>query len=216
MSNNQETSLEQLFMDDDSLTEKQKKIIVAAIESFSEKGYAATSTNEIAKKAGVAEGTIFRHYKTKKELLLSITAPMMTKMIAPFVIMDINKVLGNEFEHLEDFLRAMVKNRMEFVQNNAPLIKILLQEIPFHPDLRNQFIENIGKKVYARFIELVNYYQDKGEIIAMDPTSIVRLVASTLIGYVAVHQLMSGNPEWNAEKELENTIQFIMNGLKKS
>ncbi len=216
MSNHQETSLEQLFVNDDSLTEKQKKIIVAAIESFSEKGYAATSTNEIAKKAGVAEGTIFRHYKTKKELLLSITAPMMTKMIAPFVIMDINKVLENEYEHLEDFLRAMVKNRMEFVEKNLPLIKILLQEIPFHPDLRVQFIENIGKKVYARFFELVKYYQDKGEITDMEPTSIVRLVASSLIGYVTIHQLMSANPEWNAEKELENTIQYIKNGLKKA
>ncbi|MDP4171296.1 MAG: helix-turn-helix domain-containing protein, partial [Bacillota bacterium] len=47
--------LQQLLNEDDILTEKQKKIIVAAIESFSEKGFAATSTSEIAKKAGVAE-----------------------------------------------------------------------------------------------------------------------------------------------------------------
>lgn len=215
MSNNQDPSLEQLFINDDSLTEKQKKIIAAAIESFSEKGYAATSTNEIAKKAGVAEGTIFRAFKTKKDLLLSITAPIMTKMIAPFVIMDINKVLQNDYEHLEDFLRAMVKNRMEFINNNAALIKILLQEIPFHPDLREQFIENIGKKVFGRFLELVQYYQAKGEIIEMEPASVVRLIASSLIGYVTIHQLMSSSPEWNAEKELENTIRFIMHGLKK-
>lgn len=48
------------------LTERQKKIVAAAIESFAEKGYSATSTKEIAQKAGVAEGTIFRHYKTKR------------------------------------------------------------------------------------------------------------------------------------------------------
>lgn len=47
-------------------SEKQLKILEAAVEMFAEKGYAATSTSEIAKKAGVAEGTIFRHYKTKK------------------------------------------------------------------------------------------------------------------------------------------------------
>ncbi|MBB6445504.1 TetR/AcrR family transcriptional regulator [Bacillus benzoevorans] len=215
MSHNQETSLEQLFMNDDSLTEKQKKILAAAIESFSEKGYAATSTNAIAKKAGVAEGTIFRHYKTKKELLLSITAPMMAKMIAPFVIMDINKVLEHDYDHLEDFLRAMVKNRMEFIKKNAAMVKILLQEIPFHPDLREQFIENIGKKVFGRFVELVKYYQDKGDIIDMEPSSVVRLIAASLIGYVGAHQLMSGSPGWNSEKELENSIHYIMHGLKK-
>ena len=52
--------------EDGHLTEKQKRIVQAAIESFAEKGFSATSTNEIAQKAGVAEGTIFRHYKTKK------------------------------------------------------------------------------------------------------------------------------------------------------
>lgn len=61
------------FEDEEGLTEKQKKIIIAAIESFSEKGYAATSTSEIAKKAGVAEGTIFRHYKTKKIYLYPLS-----------------------------------------------------------------------------------------------------------------------------------------------
>ena len=75
--------LEEMLQEDDSLTEKQKKILVAATEMFAEKGFAATSTNEIAKKAGVAEGTIFRHYKTKKDLLLSIVTPMMVKMLGP-------------------------------------------------------------------------------------------------------------------------------------
>lgn len=52
--------------EDVKLSEKQIKILEAAIEIFAEKGYASTSTSEIAKRAGVAEGTIFRHYKTKK------------------------------------------------------------------------------------------------------------------------------------------------------
>lgn len=45
----------QLFND---FTAKQKLIIIAAIDVFAEKGYAATSTKEIAARAGVAEGNI--------------------------------------------------------------------------------------------------------------------------------------------------------------
>jgi hypothetical protein len=48
---NEDFIMEKLFEDEEGLTEKQKKIIIAAIESFSENGYAATSTSEIAKKA---------------------------------------------------------------------------------------------------------------------------------------------------------------------
>ena len=49
-----------------SMTEKQISIMSAAIEIFAEKGYSATTTSEIAKKACVGKETIFHHYKTKK------------------------------------------------------------------------------------------------------------------------------------------------------
>ena len=58
-------------------TDKQKKIIEVAIATFAEKGYSNTPTSEIAKKAGVAEGTIFKHYGTKENLLLSIMIPFL-------------------------------------------------------------------------------------------------------------------------------------------
>lgn len=52
--------------EDGQMTPKQISILEAAIEIFSDKGFSAASTSEIAQKAGVAEGTIFRYYKTKK------------------------------------------------------------------------------------------------------------------------------------------------------
>lgn len=51
------------------MTEKQEKILNAALELFAIEGYAATSTSKIAKKAGVSEGLIFKHYQNKKSLL---------------------------------------------------------------------------------------------------------------------------------------------------
>ena len=49
----------------DKRNERQMRIL-EAVDMFGEKGYASTSTSEIAKRAGVAEGTIFRYYKTKR------------------------------------------------------------------------------------------------------------------------------------------------------
>ena len=50
----------------DKRNERQMRILEAAVDMFGEKGYASTSTSEIAKRAGVAEGTIFRYYRRKK------------------------------------------------------------------------------------------------------------------------------------------------------
>lgn len=205
--------IDELLNDEDELTDKQKQIIIAAIESFSQKGYAATSTSEIAKKAGVAEGTIFRHYKTKKELLLAIVTPVLTKLLAPFVMRDLNKVLDQSYERYEDFLRAMIINRRDFLQKNFPILKILIQEIPFQPELREQFLEHVAGKIYKRFDELAKHYQEKGQIIEIPTSSVIRFTASTIIGYLFSNYILFPDSKWNEEEEIERTIQFIMHGI---
>lgn len=201
------------LIDGEDLTEKQRKIILSAIESFAEKGFSATSTSEIAKKAGVAEGTIFRHYKTKKDLLLAIVAPMMAKFVAPFFIKDLKKVLDQDYEHVEDFLRAMLENRREFLIKNLATVKILVQEIPFHPELKDLFKEHIALKVYALFENLVEHYQEKGQIIQIPAYSVFRMIFSSIFGYLIARYMIMPEVEWDDEAETERTIQFIMHGL---
>ena len=204
---------EEIFEQDSELTEKQKKIIVAAIEAFAEKGFASTSTSEIAKSAGVAEGTIFRHYKTKKDLLMSIVAPMVKKSIAPFVIKDMEKVLNHEYEKFEDFLRAMIENRIAFIGKNTLLFKILIQEIPFQPKLKDLFKEHIGARVIERFTKIIEHYQEKGELVDLPPSTIIRMTVSSIFGYLVTRNLLLPELKWDDKTEVERTIQFIMHGI---
>ncbi|HJV17923.1 MAG TPA: TetR/AcrR family transcriptional regulator [Bacillales bacterium] len=210
----EEMMLQQLF-DEEKFTDKQKKIILAAIESFSEKGYAATSTSEIAKKAGVAEGTIFRHYKTKKDLLISIVAPMMAKLISPYVFNDFNKVLDKKYDHVEDFFRAKIENWREVLMKLLPVLKILIQEIPFQPELREQFIDLIAKKIFDDVSSIIEDYQEKGQLIEMPPISLARLAVSSVLGFLFTRYVVFPNFEWDDEIETERTVQFIMHGLGK-
>ncbi|MFC5403377.1 TetR/AcrR family transcriptional regulator [Cohnella soli] len=50
------------------------KLLLAAIDLMAEKGYAATTTKEIAAEAGVNEVTLFRHYGTKEKLVAAAFA----------------------------------------------------------------------------------------------------------------------------------------------
>jgi AcrR family transcriptional regulator len=54
------------------MTIKQEEILKAAAELFAKESYHATSTNKVAKVAGVSEGLIFRHFKNKEGLLQTI------------------------------------------------------------------------------------------------------------------------------------------------
>ncbi|AWB43296.1 TetR family transcriptional regulator [Paenibacillus sp. CAA11] len=205
---------ELLNMDEEhKMTAKQLKIIEAAVEVFSEKGYSAASTSEIAQKAGVAEGTIFRHYKTKKDLLLSITFPLMSKLVGPFILNNFNEVLMKDYPTFEEFLRAVLHNRLQFARKHLKIIKILLQEIPFQPVLREQFIENVGSKVLGRMQEIITHFQEKGELIPVPTLTAVRFTASSVLGLFIVHLLLMPEKPWDEEQEIEQTIRLIMNGM---
>ena len=67
------------------MTEKQEKILQAALQLFAKEGYHATSTSKVAKLAGVSEGLIFRHFGNKEGLLQAILAEGEKKLKTLFV-----------------------------------------------------------------------------------------------------------------------------------
>lgn len=209
--------MEELFGRDDrngSMTEKQQRIVKAAIECFSEKGYAATSTSEIAQKAGVAEGTIFRHYKTKKDLLIAIIAPVMAKLIGPLFLRDFAKMLDAPYETYEDFLRALFRNRYEFARNNLPIVKIIVQEVPFHEELRETLKRVAAETVMTRFQRVIETCKEKGMLTDSIPTpAMIRFVISSMVGLVMTLLVIMPEKELDEQEELELTIRMIMHGI---
>jgi TetR/AcrR family transcriptional regulator len=51
-------------------TEKQNRIVNAAMKEFAQKGYDRASTNEIVKEAGISKGLLFHYFQNKKQLFL--------------------------------------------------------------------------------------------------------------------------------------------------
>lgn len=197
----------------EKMTPKQISILHAAIDIFSDKGFSAAATSEIAQKAGVAEGTIFRYYKTKKDLLLAIVVPTMSRMIAPFVMRNFSGVLDVPFESFEAFLRAFIVNRLDFARKNLKIIKILIQEIPFQPALREQLVDNILSQVLERVTVILEHFKEQGQIIDAPTPAIIRFTVSSVIGYLLARLLLMPDQDWNDEEEIERTVSFIMHGI---
>ena len=54
------------------LLNRKESVILTAIEIIGDLGIQGLSTKEIAKRQGISEGTLFRHFKTKKEIVLAV------------------------------------------------------------------------------------------------------------------------------------------------
>lgn len=200
--------------DTDKRNERQMRILEAAVDMFGEKGYASTSTSEIAKRAGVAEGTIFRYYKTKKDLLFAVVMPTLTKFTAPFFVQAFAKeIFKTDYESYEVLLRVIIQNRFEFAKKHFPMIKILIQEVPFQPELKSEIQQLIETELLVHFKKLIAKFQDEGEIIKLPPSSVLRLTLSAILGLLLTRFLLLPEEKWDDEVEIENTIQFILYGL---
>ncbi|ROQ62623.1 TetR family transcriptional regulator [Streptomyces sp. 840.1] len=53
--------------------EAARRLLVAAVDAFAERGYHATTTRDIASRAGMSPAALYIHYKTKEELLHRIS-----------------------------------------------------------------------------------------------------------------------------------------------
>lgn len=214
---NEKEYLELMMNDEelnDKMTPKQAKILEAAIEMFSEKGYAATSTSEIAKKANVAEGTIFRHYKTKKDLLMGIITPMLTRFTYPFIMSHfVQAVFKDPHKNYQELIETIIYNRFEFVKKNSSLVKIVLQEIAFHPEITEAFGENFRERVYPNFIEAIERFKQNGELIDYPTETIFRLTVTTIVGFLITRFIILPEQNWDDEVEIKRIVRFLTKGL---
>ncbi|EMN24803.1 transcriptional regulator, TetR family [Leptospira kirschneri serovar Sokoine str. RM1] len=203
---------------DSNWPEGQKKIFLAAIEIFAQKGFSAATTIEISKKAGVAEGLIFKHFKSKKELLLRLVSPILEKFFAPLTLRRLQTmVFSQKFTSLEQFLTAVFEERIGFVRSNKNLMRIILQEAFVTLEVRS-LLERVFRQRLAPLIqEHLKKFQDAGMISKEIPiNSAFRLVAVNLAGFVLLTEIFyPPKPEdgWDQEAELKKTIEFIARGL---
>ncbi|MEG0267511.1 MAG: helix-turn-helix domain-containing protein [Carnobacterium sp.] len=90
---------EKRIRNNNSLTPKMRDILQASLKLFAGKGYSNTSTKDIAKAANVAEGTIFKHFGSKENLLYATLIPLLKHTLAQEWKLQLIEVVQN----IEDY-----------------------------------------------------------------------------------------------------------------
>jgi len=197
-------------------TDKQQKIIETAISLFAEKGYANTSTNEIAKAAGVAEGTIFRHYGTKDNLLLSVILPFLKEALPGMAENVFKEVLKEETLHFEDFLKGLFKNRIKFVIENREIFQIIVKEILYSDSLRQEIAPFFMDSVIKRVNQAIEKFKERGDIKDIPTHKLLKLLMTTFGGFLVTNfVLIPSQEKMDIDQETENLVRFVMDGIRK-
>jgi AcrR family transcriptional regulator len=194
---------------DEQMTIKKGKVIEAAIELFSINGYMATTTKEIAKKAGVAEGTIFKHYQMKSDLLNTIIAKTVTliKQNVQYYLLDC------QYNSLEEFISSIVERSCFFVKRYYPVVKIFAEEVIFQRTIQEPLYKELFVFINERLKGMILQFREAGEIKELEPEAAQKRIVMTMLGLFTNSFLLlkMENPD---ESVIENTVDFLMDGLK--
>lgn len=155
--------------------ETEAKILKAARRLFAHHGYGGTTTRDLAQAAGVAEGTIFRHFESKKAILVRVATDgwveLLTDLLTELSEMANYKAIGQ-----------VMHRRMGNLPHNAELMRVCFMEAQFHPELREQ----VQGEVITKMTDVTEaFFQtaiDRGIYRPMDP----RVVAQIFLGMFAI------------------------------
>lgn len=188
--------------------ETQNRIINATMNLIMERGYSATTTKDIASKAGINECTIFRKFKGKKEIVLSA---MELSEWNPKLSEDLFVTYGD----LEKDLISFSKIYMQRVTPQMVKISIGLRT----PELFSTTSDGILKVPQTFKKVLLNYFKtmgEKGELIDTDYESLAMMFLSMNFGFVFLNASF-GKKITSLEKDdyIQNSVKIFLQGIMK-
>src|SRR5215213_8738039 len=104
-------------------------IIEAAMDEFIARGFAATRLDDVARRAGVAKGTIYLHFKDKEsmfeELIRTAIVPLIGRMHAP------PPIGGSVRDAVESFAKVFIEEIAS--TRRADIVRVIVSEGPRFP-----------------------------------------------------------------------------------
>jgi AcrR family transcriptional regulator len=153
-----------------------EQLILETAESlFMDKGFALTSTTEIARKAGCNQALVHYYFRTKEKLFESIFERKAQLMLSALLEMD------DPSQPFEERLRKLVENHFDIMVKNPKLPFLFLNELLTNPkrlEIMTQKFRTIPMTVMERFTDDLQKEIDKGRIRDVSPISILLTVLS--------------------------------------
>jgi AcrR family transcriptional regulator len=139
------------------------RILEAALKVFSRNGYLGATTREIAREAGVAELTLFRHFQTKEGLFDSV---LKESSVLPAL-----KELMPRAEELpyRDALALIARSFLDRLVERADLVRILHSEVHLYPEKVREIHRRFMQEVYDTITRYFRGLQRKGALGEFDP-----------------------------------------------
>ncbi len=155
--------------------DKREKILYAAVRVFAKYGFYNSTVSQIAREAGVADGTIYIYFKSKDDILIQVFEEAMSVILS---------TLEEKFKGVTDpveKLKIYIKNHFELATNYPDLAEVIQVELRQSAKFMKEYKNEPFRKYLSIIKEIIEEGQQKRFFKEeIDPGLIKRVIFGTL------------------------------------
>lgn len=191
---------------------RRAEIIEAAMTEFAENGFAAAKLGDVAARAGIVKGTLYRYFDTKEELFRAVVQH------AAAVNLQTLEAAANLFQgSLAELLPIMLKGAAGRIGDSRipALARLVIGESRQFPDLAKIWHDNVVSHMLKLLTALIRDAQQRGEVRPGDPTIYAFSVLGPLITGVLFRELFSVTSPYapNLEALAAQHVETVLRGM---
>ena len=187
---------------------RRKQILDAATQVFAEKGFHRATIKDIARVAGIADGTMYTYFASKTEVLLGILHRLNESTERE------QQLMPESEQDLRSFFTAYLRQRMSLLWPNAEVFQAVLPEMLVNEELRALYYEQI---LVPTFTVGEHYFQAQTgteQVRSIDAPLTIRAIAGMLLGLLTL-QLLGDEVIAERWKELPEVLtSLLFDGLQ--
>ncbi len=169
--------------------DKRERILAAAERVFARRGFFAARVSEIAKDAGVADGTIYLYFKSKDDLLISLFENRMRQ-----VNEELRTAVDGAPDRPIDQLRAFVASYLRLVNDEPAAAEVLTIELR----QSSKFMKEYDNPQFADFLRMLGGIiaagQERGELDTTIPSHVAARMIFGMLDELALAWVLAKQP----------------------
>lgn len=148
--------------------QRREAILQAARQLFSENGYEHSSMAEIAARVGVVEGTVYKYFDSKRELLLSVLTHWYEGMFGDYAD-DLNGIHGARAR-----LQFLIWRHLRTLRDNPDFCRLTFNEFRVEKDYHGSPLQNLNRRYTELLVQVLREGMQGGEIRDDLPVNLLR------------------------------------------
>jgi AcrR family transcriptional regulator len=193
--------------------ERPAEILNAAMDVFVEQGFADAKLTEIARRAGIVKGTLYRYFDTKEDLFRAVVHQALSVHLHGLEQM--GKTFDGELSGLISTLLMQAASRMADRQLPA-ILRMVISESRAFPDLATIWHDEVLARVLNVLAGIIEQEQAKGTVRPGDPKLYAFSIIGPMVAANLFHEVFGSASPYAPDLQAlaKQHCETVLNGLK--